>query len=643
MKKVILSASMLVGITATAQTDYDKRVGINSETPRASLEVKAVNNGFAQGILFPHIDEDEKARWTKDEAKGLVAGTVIWNITKQCLDYFDGTNWQCTDGTKTNVHPTKWTPGSSSFTGKAVWGDDAGETISVTKNNCPAGQTGNTITYPATTAQHITYTATSNVSQADADQKALALMNSAEKQQERQTLAQEYANQNGTCKNDTPDSTPVTLPAGVTIANSEHWITSILDNSYLPYTLPDAPASWTERTNPNAGIDQNIDVKGQIPAQGITVKIPITVTSGSPTLPAYKAYVTTVPEAWKDGQAKVLEFSWEAQTLATTTQTITATIKVKDATTNQELTQLDLRNGLGNDYKGILLGQFKIPKNNTETSGTTYTGTYDIRVISGIPDRKFGIETNGVLEHQFIYIPKMAPNGHLILNHNLGAEYTRIDSPHFNPAASDVGLVDGADKYAMGSLFQWGRQSDGHELIDITTMKSKYAWTDIDNGNTAFVNSKTPLMMSSNLYHTVQSRTPDYNNLYSPTGAGNPCPEGWAPYTQSFYDDFVSVHLSKFSPRASTSPDVQIWSVPNANDMLALKEMYPYFTRSYYRSSGWTNNEGQVDPISLYTDNTYNAGNYSINMSVSGAYVRYSKKMGIDRTDGAYLRCMKLK
>lgn len=203
MRKVLLSAGMLVGITATAQeTGYEKRVGINTETPRASFEVKATNNGKAQGILFPHISEEEKAKWAKDNNKGLVAGTVIWNTTKICLDYFDGTNWQCTDGTKPNVHPTPWTPTAppaTSYTGRAVWGDDTGETISATRNNCPSGQRGSTISYPTNAGQHITYTATSTVSQADADQKALDLMNSTTEVAKRQQLAQDYANTNGTC------------------------------------------------------------------------------------------------------------------------------------------------------------------------------------------------------------------------------------------------------------------------------------------------------------------------------------------------------------------------------------------------------------------------------------------------------------
>lgn len=201
MKKVLLSAVMFVGITAAAQ-DYEKRVGVNTETPRASLEVKAINNGTAQGILFPHISETEKARWAKDNNKGLVAGTVIWNTTKICLDYFDGTNWQCTDGTKPNVHPTPWTstptpPPATTYTGTAIWGDD--ESISARRNNCPTGELGSSVTYPANNTQHITYTATSTVSQAEANQKALDLMNSSTEVAKRQQLAQDYANANGIC------------------------------------------------------------------------------------------------------------------------------------------------------------------------------------------------------------------------------------------------------------------------------------------------------------------------------------------------------------------------------------------------------------------------------------------------------------
>ncbi|MFU2126386.1 hypothetical protein ACLQ9G_10925, partial [Ornithobacterium rhinotracheale] len=56
--------------------------------------------------------------------------------------------------------------------------------------------------------------------------------------------------------------------------------------------------------------------------------------------------------------------------------------------------------------------------------------------------------------------------GRTWLNNNLGAEYANINSPHFNPAQGAKSLTD---ENAYGSLFQWGRKPDGHELMNWKT------------------------------------------------------------------------------------------------------------------------------------------------------------------------------
>lgn len=188
---LILLGCMSIGLAHAQQTG---RVGINAEKPRATLDIvgKPITNAdkqLSRGVILPHISDAQKAEFT-DKTEGL----MIWNTTKKCIDFWNGTTWQCYGGT-TNTTP----PATTTYTGTAIWGDSAGETISATRNNCPAGQRGSTITYPVNTSQHITYTATSTVNQADANQKALDLMNSTAKQQERQALAQNYANANGTC------------------------------------------------------------------------------------------------------------------------------------------------------------------------------------------------------------------------------------------------------------------------------------------------------------------------------------------------------------------------------------------------------------------------------------------------------------
>ncbi len=81
-----------------------------------------------------------------------------------------------------------------------------------------------------------------------------------------------------------------------------------------------------------------------------------------------------------------------------------------------------------------------------------------------ILDRSFFKKTNGVFEHRFVYLPVTNPNtGRTWLNNNLGADYANVDSSAYN-ASQQATATD--DYLAYGSLFQWGRKADGHELMN---------------------------------------------------------------------------------------------------------------------------------------------------------------------------------
>jgi uncharacterized protein (TIGR02145 family) len=80
----------------------------------------------------------------------------------------------------------------------------------------------------------------------------------------------------------------------------------------------------------------------------------------------------------------------------------------------------------------------------------------------------FGVaDNNGKTEtHKFVYLPVTNPDtGKTWLNNNLGADYANIVSSRFNPAQQ---AKSSTDYKAYGSLFQWGRKADGHELIKWT-------------------------------------------------------------------------------------------------------------------------------------------------------------------------------
>ena len=67
--------------------DYSGRVGINTSTPNASLEIYKHNTlpvTSPQGVIFPKFTTDERNKFTIDPQKQ--EGLMIYNITKKCLE-----------------------------------------------------------------------------------------------------------------------------------------------------------------------------------------------------------------------------------------------------------------------------------------------------------------------------------------------------------------------------------------------------------------------------------------------------------------------------------------------------------------------------------------------------------------------------
>ena len=84
-------------------------------------------------------------------------------------------------------------------------------------------------------------------------------------------------------------------------------------------------------------------------------------------------------------------------------------------------------------------------------------GNVLLDAVGGVKDRAFG---DGI--HDFIYLPIVAEDGSIWLNNNLGAHYADINHASFNPAQQATAHND---HLAYGSMYQWGRLSDGHELV----------------------------------------------------------------------------------------------------------------------------------------------------------------------------------
>jgi Fibrobacter succinogenes major domain (Fib_succ_major) len=308
------------------------------------------------------------------------------------------------------------------------------------------------------------------------------------------------------------------IPLSITLAQSQkYFLASMYDQDYLPYAAPTSAA--TTATSPADGGNEPyvIDYQGSITTSGITVQIPVTATADG-TLPPYSTTITVPSSLIQGGGSPVdLNLSWASQAYTSSTKYITATIKAVGSTLNA--IKLDVNAGIGNDYLGVLLGQFSYPYNNAGN-----TTTYSVRGIAGIPDRMFGVadNTGNTTTHRMLYLPAVSEGGSIWLNNNLGADYANTNKASFNPAQQ---ATSQSDYLACGSLFQWGRKPDGHELINRASGSGSTAV----NGTTS-TNADNPahaLFIKVTLTPFDWRANQDGTLWATEASANNPCPAGF--------------------------------------------------------------------------------------------------------------------
>lgn len=349
-------------------------------------------------------------------------------------------------------------------------------------------------------------------------------------------------------------ASPITIPATITLAqNRSYIVASVFDQDYLPYTAPTGPATTT---TPVASDGSNetvtVNVQGTITTAGVAVKIPVTAT-GSNTLPAYSTTISIPASMTEDGIGRDLTLSWSAQAYTAATTTINATIVAVGGTLNAK--KLDINAGIGIDALGVLMGQFTYPYNNAGN-----TTTYSVRDIAGIPDKMFGLPDNNSnsTTHMMLYLPMVAADGNIWLNNNLGAHYSNINHASFNPAQQ---ATSATDHLAYGSLYQWGRRPDGHELI---TWTNGTTGTAVNGTTTTRPNADTA---ANALFITINSGNYDWrgttqNDVLWATEAStnNPCPVGFKVPTNAELTTLVT--SSSITNSATAASSAMKFTVP---------------------------------------------------------------------------------
>ncbi|PWN57544.1 hypothetical protein C1634_025615 [Chryseobacterium viscerum] len=363
----------------------------------------------------------------------------------------------------------------------------------------------------------------------------------------------------------------ITIPSGIILGqNVTYFVTSVYDKDYLPYTVPTGDASTNVQAADGSNEMVTVNVQGTITPSGVKVNIPVKVEQGG-ILPAYSTTITIPADMTEDGVSRNLTLSWASQACDFfDTKFITATIKAIGGTLNAK--KLDINSGIGNDALGVLMGQFTYPYNNAGN-----TTSYSVRDIAGIPDRMFGVadNTGNSATHMMLYSPVVAEDGKVWLNNNLGAHYANINHASFNPGQQ---AMSSTDYLAYGSLFQWGRKPDGHELINWGSGGTP--------GTPVYGKTSTLSNMPSHALFIVSGASPfDWRTTQDDTlwlglsGANNPCPSGFRVPTDTEIDKIrimVGANIENSALKFSFSGA----RIANYSDLADVGSLYYFWTSS---------------------------------------------------------------
>jgi nitrogen fixation protein FixH len=174
------------------------------------------------------------------------------------------------------------------------------------------------------------------------------------------------------------------------------------------------------------------------------------------------------------------------------------------------------------------------------TSGSTTVSCNFTRKVY-MPDQNYTGTIRNDGKHRFLYKVITGPKGKQWLQTNLGAHYNQVGHPGFNPemAATNVN-----DFLAFGSLFQGGRNSDGHELINWSSATSGTSLAPVASFANFPLLTNFNNLQSTGSFVVITTSTTSTGQIFPYRGAlingrhaagpGAPCPDGFSVAIHTF-------------------------------------------------------------------------------------------------------------
>ena len=507
-------ALVLMSILASAQTEYDGRVGINTETPKASLEI-ARHTGLpetsVQGVLFPQLTSEQRDKFTKTDVS---EGTMIFNLTKRCLEIFTQNDWNCVSkgsstplGVSMQVMGAGWEgvfqqgvdipAGSGTHkvkfliinNGATAWTGDLSSALTITNTPAPlpGGAPGPTGTVEVDGSQNSSVTVAPGTSQVV-------------------TYTLKGKPQAGNIK--------ARLEVGIYAVEQNYSIgvgfAEFQDHSIYVF-------SWKEDNSVQGPRPANQTYQGKI--DNSEYKIPVKIPYKNGDGREFGEFTKTVTIGTGSNQ-RTLKLTIPGGKLHKNTNpnlynVITGTLEVLEPT--PYLAPL-LEAGSADEEIASIPVQL-----------TSATLPFNLKVMAtgGVKDKQYNYLTAGVAgryDHRFVYSKVMLYNQQVWLDKNLGAYYA--DATSYLDFGNDQTYErrspsDGGDYRGLGSLFQWGREADGHELVD---------WKTTDPNDGAGGASFKYIYQSQFPTGTTTDAWKRYTPSEYPTKVTSytePCPSGW--------------------------------------------------------------------------------------------------------------------